>query len=444
MIESVIVSIFVLIISLKNLAAVQGLLLSRQFLKDGRGVSLTEGCKITHLLIIIPVLREQKVIESTLHHFESLKLSGMRLHIILAGTIRESKIDRVAKEKYTRDVVQAWIANFNQKSLKHPELTFEYVEADDPNGDRASQLTFAVQQFKSKIGNHADVIGVYDADSLPELATLKEVRSVFEDGAVCCQQPVHFNDAASNVAATGGKPVIVANALYQTTWTIIRELPRWFANSQMKIGQRYLRNIYLIGHGQFISPDIYEKFGFPSDEVTDGIQLGYRLGMSNTKILPLHTFCCDDIPRSVQQLVYQHKRWFGGCMRLIPAYDWTKTHCSSVSLIQLVDGFWSQFSWAWAGPFAIVAIVSSLFIPSIFVSHVLQISLWFNLFIYCYVIPLAAHRILGVPIKVRMRDWVALPLAILIKCIGPNLYFWESLLVRISKNRSMEYQKVER
>ena len=433
---------FLIIITLKNIIAIKGIILSRKFLRSKS--KKLGSLNTSRILIVIPVLREVNVIENTLNHFSKLKLKNIQLSIVLVGTVREIIEDKRNSELLTRDVILRWVEKHKENNANNTEITYEYMESNDPQGDRASQITFAVEQFKIKETKGIDIIGIYDADSLPQNTTLEEVRAYFDAGVICCQQPVHFNRAASQISQAGGNPVIVANGLYQTTWTIIRELPRWIANST--INQNYPRNLYIIGHGEFLAPRLYEEFGFPSDDVTDGIQLGYRLGMCNVKIYPLRTFCNDDIPRSITQTIHQHKRWFGGCMRLKSAYSWVKMNCtiSRTSITQLIDGYWSQISWAFAAPFAIMAIITTFAINDEIASIIIQITIFLNLTTYCYFVPYLAHRSIDEPINVRIRDWLALPLAIFIKCIGPNIFIFESIISQIDRNKNVTYKKVDR
>ena len=247
------------------------------------------------------------------------------------------------------------------------------------------------------------------------------------------------------MAAKGQNPIPVANALYQTTWTVVREYPRWRQQHlfyKKNSGKLYYRNDYLIGHGEFIPYSVYCKYDFPEQQITDGIQLGYRLSMSGADICPLNTFCSDDVPQSLSQLIGQHKRWFGGCNLLLSSYRWCKQNIGKASIWQVVDGFWSQLSWAYAGIVGLAGLILSL--VCIANGHFFLASLeLIGLFIYCYLIPYIAHAILPFPIKIRLTDWLCLPLAIFIKGIGPNLYIFQYVL-SIFTQKKIRYSKVER
>ena len=285
----------------------------------------SDGTK-TRILLLLPVLREQNVILKTLTHFTNLKTENSDILVCIAGTSRE-KSQRPDRET-TGEIVSRWI---NDNSCA---CTFRYAEINEQEGDRASQLNYAV---KDNEDFRPDIIGVYDADSLPDSETLNEISARWQKTkSTVFQQPVHFVDAANRMAHEGANPILTANALYQTTWTVIREYPVWYQHHRFCMekngGGFFPRNDYLIGHGEFIPYSVYRSYRFPEQEITDGIQLGYRLSMSGADICPLNTFCSDDVPQSFGQLTGQHKRWFGGCNRLVESYKWCLNNCGIASL----------------------------------------------------------------------------------------------------------------
>ena len=392
--------------------------------------NLREDCS---MLILIPVIREQNIICQTLDHFMSMNVENINLYIAIAGTSRETNDNGTLS---TGDVVNEWILR-QDLSVGNIRDVF-FCEAKELNGDRATQLNYAVLCFQEKYPSRKlDYIGVYDADSLPSVETLQQVRQIFttNQSIVACQQPVHFIKAANRMAAEGKNPLLVASAIYQTTWTAIRELPSWIRYAQSPAEELFCENIYLIGHGEFLRFETYNMFKFPEFEVTDGIQLGYRLGMSNKKFSPLKEFCDDDVPQNIVGLINQHKRWFGGCMNLYGAYKWSYEHFGIKSIFQLVDGYWSQMCWAWAS----LSIIIALFVAIMTYDMTATVILGLIVVVYSYVIPLAAHLVLPGKITVRFSDWMVLPLAIALKGIGPNYFILEKIVCG-----NVKFKKVER
>lgn len=390
-----------------------------------------DGGLRTTLLILVPVLREQSVIARTLEHFRAMDLAAIDLRVMIVGTCREVRTHGSS----TLDVVSNWV---NSAAGKIPQnVRVDYCEAKDVGGDRASQLNWAVRRAGEIGWTDWKVVGVYDADSLPSRDSLVEVTKAFSSipGLDACQQPARFVRAANMMAQNGENPVLVANALYQDTWTVINELPMWIGYSGKSfLGQGSCRHLYFIGHGEFLSRSAYEKFQFPEGEVTDGIQLGYRLGLSGAFAIPLPVFCEDDVPHSLRVLIKQHKRWFGGCMNLFSAYKSMGGYRGVRPILQMFDGLWSQARWAWTSLSFLLLLGASAGLDLVVFSTLCAFGL-----IYSYVFPILSHFVMKANLNVRVIDWLCLPIAIFVKSIGPNIYFAERIT-----SKSVRYEKVER
>lgn len=429
---------FLVIFLAKIISCFRNLLVARKFLRQD-AVFCSGPEKEVEILLLIPVLREHNVIIGTMKHFAAMPRKNIKLHICLAGTMRETA---QGSAMGTGGIINAWISK--NMDVQDNGLCFYYCEADDHEGDRASQLNYAVRFMSRFCCPH--LIGVYDADSLPESNSLQEAAGrCLDNPDTVWQQPASFIKAANRLAKSRANPVLVANALYQSVWTMIRELPRWIdhhASRKMSSARLFWRNDYLIGHGQYLPFSVYKKFAFPQDEITDGIQLGYRLTCSAYDIAPLHSFCNDDVPQQFSQLVSQHKRWFGGCMRLISAYEWCGKHIGKSSLWPVLDGLYSQLSWTAAAPVTVMALTGSILTMS---GHnlLLPLSIIMLFPVYAWLIPTLALRLFPEPLQIRLIDWLALPLAMGLKCAGPLLYIFQSLSSMFNRKK-INYVKVER
>ncbi len=437
-----ILACIVIIMTFKNLHFLYAIRLTRKYLTEKKPIFFERQTKtIKRILLLIPVLREQNIISSALDQFKKITRSAFKVSIVLAGTKRE-RTEANQYRNLTKEAFDIWIkANPN---IDH-DIDYHFYEANDLEyGDRASQLNYAVKNFLSEEHSPYDVIGVYDADSKPDLDTLIEVKVLFEEGAECCQQAANFCVASERMAVQKNSSIMVANAIYQSTWTVIRELPRWISYSMWtlkKPTKSYNKCVYLIGHGEFFTKKLYEQFEFPENEVTDGIQLGYRIAFCNIPIVPLKSFCHDDVPNNLRTMILQHKRWYGGCMRIINAYKWSTARCTYRPVWQLIDCYWSQILWAFAAPVTLVSLVVALTLSS----HLLWF--WIILFhsiIYSYIFPLIANKIMGSSSKYRIIDWIFLPLAIFFKSFGPLLYIAESTYQFFFRKHTIKYGKVER
>lgn len=492
-------TVIVILLAYKVFRSCSNMVLSISMIKK-RSVSFCPSSfsKKHRVLVLIPVLREQSIITDTLEYFSQLNCSGVELHIVICGTIRESfqkkekardigalywnfkntfdasalvailinyfseksakyliaKQDEVTLEQFvafyegqksTKELAESWIQSWENR--KHAEsLFFHYAEAKDLGGDRASQLNYGVDWFCNSLSDDVDLVGVYDADSRPEQDSILEaVQIVCEKKVATCCQLLHFVDFANRLSFSHGSPLMVANALNQTTWSVIREYPstiNYFQFSKDFPDKVYGQNVYLCGHGQFLHKSVYDEFFFPEDVITDGIQLGYRLSMSNVPISDMQTFCKDEAPTSASQLIIQHSRWFGGCMKLFSAYKWSKERYRTKAILQLVSGFMSQAAWAYAPLLVILGFCGAVFTPDVY-RYILLMLYFVFLFIYCYVIPFCSCKIFGIPLQLRMVDWLCIPAAMILKSLGPQIYFFNKIKSAVY-NKKMTFAKVER
>ena len=108
----------------------------------------------------------------------------------------------------------------------------------------------------------------------------------------------------------------------------------------------------------------------------------------------------------------------------------------------MLDGYWSQISWAYASLFAIVAIALSI-VKAIDGCWIYLYVVMLEVIMYSYAIPLIANLLMPERIKIRAVDWLCLPLAIALKGIGPNVYLLQRMYTAIVK-KEIIYSKVER
>jgi|GEM_PF-2535719 len=486
----------------KTIFAFRNLLISFYALKKRKNtdfLSLNSN-EPKDLLLFIPVLREQNIIRQTLNHFKLYTSKKVNLHVVVVGTYREQQDKEERREELysvyndyrrsttmeqikthlsglfsqeslkilwkkkdqstfdefqklydsqlsTKDVVEEWIRDYKRKILPNSPK-FYYLESTKTQGNRATQLNFGFEHYVNTIQSDIDVVGVYDADSLPELKTFEAVvQAICYEGADACQQPLHFIDIAQRFSDGKKNPILVASAIYQTMWSMIKEYPnnyKYSKHTEKKMSKPYLRNVYLNGHGQFFSKSLLERIGkFPKGVITDGVQIGYRLSMINIPIKTIPYFCSDDMPRSLREIVTQHSRWYAGCMELRSAYNWSKKFTEKPPILQLIDGYHLQGAWAFAPLIVVLTFVSIFFVPSVVIKKILLSIITTALMGYIFIIPKLVLKIMDISLKVRFIDWLALPLAMILKSIGPNLYFLQRAITIIVK-KEMKFGKVER
>ena len=151
------------------------------------------------ILLVIPVLMEQKIIIQTLQHL--LHLEYHNYNVMISGSEKEERLLNNKDDKTTIDIVNGFIKEHNLAGKYYTYL------CTNLNGSRSNQINDCIHYYKNNYGT-PDIIGIYDCDSLPSFQTLKYVAIRFMQGVRCVQQPLHYrlpNNDAKN-------PFCVANA----------------------------------------------------------------------------------------------------------------------------------------------------------------------------------------------------------------------------------------
>ncbi len=128
-----------------------------------------------NFILLVPVLREEKIIAQTLSYLSLLKRESLNLKIIVITTQRElsERKDNQNKEN-TIDIVKKLVPLLNQKLKKKLFFHFHYPFLQ---GGKSDQLNFALKNLELQnpliFKNSTTYIGLYDADSISGLNVLQ-------------------------------------------------------------------------------------------------------------------------------------------------------------------------------------------------------------------------------------------------------------------------------
>lgn len=387
---------------------------------------------IVEMAVILPCLREQNIISESIDYFCSMNLSHTHMHLIISCTKREL----VSNEKYGFSISSAEVARNHISALgKLSNVDFFVYEAEDFNGgDRATQMNEAMDAFLSQ-GHKVDIVAVFDADSRPDKETFEEVAYRFKENPKCIyQQPENYLAFAESISKSKKSKIAVANALYQHVWTIINEIPMF---------ERYSKKndsfLYMNGHGMFFPLKQYLKLRFPEHEVTDGIHVGYRVWVSHSPLRPLLLQGYTEAPVEIKKLPQQHKRWFGGSIRLYYAIEWGKKRGTKPSFLSTVWGYWTQVRWCLTANVYLINFVLSMLSLLIYKEYAPLIFMLALLFSYSYLLSIISMSFSSNKYKISFWGFALIPFAVFAKSLGPDLFFIEKLF-----KRKIEYQKCER
>lgn len=258
--------------------------------------------------IIVPVKNEEKVIGRLLNALSGLSYPAAKKEIII---VEDGSTDR------SRDVCEAF--------AREQRLNIRVVQRHLSDG-KPSALNRGVTCAKGEI------VGVFDADSVPARDALLNVCKYFED---------------PQVAAVQGRTMSINSDENMLTRIISREEDVWC--------EAYLRGkdalnlfVHLRGSCQFIRRDVLEQVeGFDKNALSEDMELsaktterGYRI-----KYAP-DVRSWQESPCDLKQLFRQRARWFRGTIEVALKYGRLMAKPSKKSFDAEVTLF---------GPFVLIA-----------------------------------------------------------------------------------------
>jgi len=232
--------------------------------------------------IVVPVKNEEKVISRLLDALSKLSYPTDKKEIII---VEDGSTDR------TLDICMKY-AEKSQVNVKILRKSFS-------NG-KPSALNYGVECAKGEI------IGIFDADSVPAHDALLNVYRYFED---------------SEVAAVQGRTLSINSEENMLTKFISYEEAVWC--------EAYLRGkdvlnlfVHLKGSCQFIRRDVLERLNcFDENILSEDMEFSARLTEKGHKIkYASDVRSWQESPSSLKQLFRQRARWYRGTMEVAFKY----------------------------------------------------------------------------------------------------------------------------
>jgi len=440
---------------------------------------IIEANIVPDIILLLPVLREERELPDLLKQMLSLKYPQGKLHIVVITTEKERGDPRTFSKKYTtielaNETIEQYNGCMKDKFFYH--IHFPYRE-----GNKASQLNFAIQELPKMfptISEPKTYIGVYDADSRPDPhtttyigwnATLSQAEG-FEFPPAYQQVSIYFKNF-TKLPDTMEGILLKLEAIFQTRWSLGYELPNYFEQyinytNPSKSKLQFLidsRLNYFIGHGCFIRLDILHKVGgFPTYSATEDLSLGYILSLLKIPIKPIPFFDFCEVPISLKILVNQSKAWFATEMSIFLTVQFVKRNYSNVDWIRVIYLTFQRtimnVSWALGGVLVLLSILISFLLPyyakEFFIFGVIS-GLSYTTFGIAYMIfflkSFDSYRNNEyIQDFYKSMDWKAItlsliysPLKSIINCIGPLLFFYSLLIAKV-KHIKPVYLKTER
>jgi cellulose synthase/poly-beta-1,6-N-acetylglucosamine synthase-like glycosyltransferase len=333
--------------------------------------------------------RKQQATENTIQNLPKISL--------IVPTKNEENVigrclDGILNIDYPKDKMQVIVVDGNSSdgtckvclefSEKYPGI-FRIISEATAKGKPAA-LNLALPHVKGEL------VGTFDADSLPERDVLKKVASYFND---------------KKITAVQGRTTSINEKSNALTRVISKEEKAWF---QMLLSGREKLQLFvpLTGSCQFVRTNVLEEMGgWDENSLTEDVELALRLVEKEHLIKYAPDVCSgQETPDNLNGLIKQRVRWYRGYMETAIKYG---------RLLDKINKRTMDAEISMAGPFMmVVSLLSYLnwFFIAIFLSQSSPILDFTGL-----VIALTAVSIISIgvaltasekPIKLKNLVWI--------------------------------------
>lgn len=272
-----------------------------------------------HFIIVIPVLREQKVIRETVNHFLNADYPKDKLTLLVVTTEREfvQSSQNETRSETTMVVVDRLKSEVNEK---YGQEIIQSIHYSDAQGKMVDQLNYAfdyILEFFSFDRKNL-FVAIYNADSKPNKQTFSAISkfSNQSNGRVFQQSALFFDNwhQIENSRGFFERKYLQANAVLQSRWTLAHEIPRFFRQSYFL--KRWKRRMFLshcVGHGLFLRGDLIKEIRkMPTGTVTEDLFFGYVLSLLSEPIQSVPVMEMAETPSAFSEALKQKYVWFFG------------------------------------------------------------------------------------------------------------------------------------
>lgn len=254
------------------------------------------------IIIVIPCLREQTIIENTIDYFLNLIKHFKNIELVIVTTEKEEYERKINQNMgaTTSEIVREYIKNNNPHKLIH----LHYPKKD---GIMADQLNYVLEKYQKENFNNT-YFSVYNADSRPNFNTIiKVLKTIETENYPSVMQQYSFAFTNLNTLSF----IMKGFALYQSNF----EIKYGLINSMMASKLLYT---YVVGHGLYIRLDLLKELGgFDNKFWCEDIYLSSVLRHKNINISPIITLENMETPKNISVLMKQNANWFKTSSQLI-------------------------------------------------------------------------------------------------------------------------------
>lgn len=269
-----------------------------------------------NFIILIPVLREQKVIKETLALFSSLNYNLNKLKVVVVTTQREITEMNFHRDQLMPSTIEITKNNIVLLNKKLGKKVFYHIHYPYNQGVKSDQLNYALKELLIKdpkiYKNKSLYIGIYDADSKINANVLKILSNdaIKNNLPLVYQQPTVYFKNFNKLPNTINGLFMKSFALWQTRYALGYEIPMFLDSTGNS--RRLLKKMqYCIGHGLFIRADFLKKINFFPTPIED-TRIGHIFSYLGQEIRLLPSFESVEVTNKLSRLIKQTSIWFIG------------------------------------------------------------------------------------------------------------------------------------
>ncbi len=275
----VIVKVIAFIYFLAPLISISTILLEKIYVKKINKVKVK---KYVDIYVLLPALKEQKIVKETIDWFSNIKYKGKIKYVIITTEKEEEEYRKKGLEELTTNSM------VNEYLKIKKDKRFMHLHYPEIKGNKSSQMNYAVNILSKNIKDKKNTyISVFDFDSQPNLDVFEQLNKVaaYKNNPQVIQQvPMNIK----NYVQTSKKSVLM-------TMYALQHLVRSIAIEKYKLLLCSLTKVkipqYLMGACMHIRLDTLLKNElFPI--FVDDLTLGYRYSIKgyNFSYLPSYNF----------------------------------------------------------------------------------------------------------------------------------------------------------
>ncbi len=317
------------------------------------------------IYILIPVLREQDIIENTIMNFCKIEHDKFTIKVVIISSEKEIANTGSQSKMSTEEMVIQSTKDGRLSKFKENILVIR-----DPNirGNMATQLNYALQTISNFAPANTFYL-VYNADSIITKCTFDKLADLIcrhPGKEFAFQQPCAFvkdmNPSSNNFTN--------AMSLYQSWYCLGHEsrlIRNYSSRSEKWFGLKNGKLSVVVGHGSGMTIGINKSNGgYPSDLLTEDLTFGFILSTKNIPILSLQAMEIADVPSQFSVFIRQKSVWFwnflgyGSCYRKMSQQGYSKPKILSL----LIQGIGAGAYWALDTFFILIPLVISIYFAS--------------------------------------------------------------------------------